>query len=439
MPDAPVAPAVDPGSVAPPSTPNAGGAGAAPAVEAEPQSVNFDFGDGEIIEGRFEDAAPQEERFPDWDKALEEKYKEQPEILKQLKDGHFREKAWRDTGFKSAKEVRQYQQQVNELADSLGRADGLKGVDALRAEAQEWSTVYTGLAAGDIGVAEEFFRENPEAIDNLTPHMLNLWYKANPDNYSVTLSRILMGTLNQPDASGMTLSAQLTQLEQLLGDNDQAKKALQAIRQRFGVYEDLARKQPEKKAPDYDAKAKELDSRERELGLTRLQINATPVVNSAVTQAVKQMLKGKNVPADKVSDIERDVAKAFQEMQIGDPEYQRNLRDVLASGDESRVLRLLKAKIGRSMPGAAKKVVGKYLAFQGKPEPKAEAGAGGVNSGPQKLKWSGEKAPTGQGPHPDAIDFARMIQKHGRQGMRDMLERGEFYAKRDKSDVIYTW
>ena len=54
------------------------GAGAAVAdagaPSAEPESINFDFGEGDVLEGRFEDSAPQTERFPDWDKAIEEKY-----------------------------------------------------------------------------------------------------------------------------------------------------------------------------------------------------------------------------------------------------------------------------------------------------------------------------------------------------------------------------
>lgn len=431
--------AVDPGAVASTAAPDAAAVQTQAPAEAEPQSINFDFGDGEPIEGRFEDSASQEERFPDWDKSLEEKYKDSPEVLKQLKDGHFREKAWRETGFRSAKEVRQFQQQVNEVAESFGRDDGLKGLDAIRAEAQEWATVYTGLAAGDLGVAETFFSENPEAVDNLAPAILNLWHKNNADAYGSTIARIMLNSLNQPDATGMTLAAQINQLESMLGDNEQAKKALAAIRERFAGYAELAGKQPQKKSPDVDARIKEIETRERQLGLSKVQMSAAPVVNGAVSQAVKQLLKGKNVPADKIGEIERDVARAFQELQIGDAEYQRNLMDVLNSGDNGRVLRLLKAKIARSMPTAAKKVIGKYLAFQGKPAPKAEAGAGGVNAGPQKLKWNGEKAPTGVGPHPDAIDFPRMRAKFGQQGMREMLERGEFYAKRDKTDTIYTW
>lgn len=435
MPDEPVV-----GTAAPVVSSPADGADIATAtVEAEPQSVSFDFGDGEPIEARFEEGQLSEDKFPEWDKTLEEKYKEQPETLKQLKDSHFREKAWRDTGFRSAKEVRQYQESVNQVAESLGRSDGLKGLDAIRAETQEWSTVYAGLAAGDLGVAETFFSENPEAIDNLTPAMLNLWYKQNPDNYSSSIARIMLASLNQPDESGMTFAAQLNQLESLLGDNDPAKKAIQAIRDRIGSYAHIAAKQPERKAPDVDSRIKEIETRERALGLNRLQMNAAPVVRTAVAQAVKALLKGANVPAEKMSEIEREVAKSFNELQIGDAEYQRNLQDVLAAGDETRVLRLLKSKIVRSMPQAARRIVAKYKSFQGKPEPKAEAGAGGVNSGPQKLRWQGEKAPTGVGPHPDAIDFSRMRNKLGVSGMREMLERGEFYAKKDTSDTIYVW
>jgi hypothetical protein len=411
----------------------------AAAVEAEPQSIQFDFGDGEPVEAKFEETSAAEDKFPEWDKTLEEKYKEQPEILKQLKDGHFREKSWRDTGFRSAKEVRQYQESVNELAESLGRSDGLKGLDAIKAETQEWATVYAGLASGDLGVAEEFFSENPEAIDNLTPAMLNLWYKQNPENYSSSIARIMLASLNQPDESGMTFAAQLNQLESLLGDNEQAKKAIQAIRERIGSYAQLAAKQPERKAPDVDKRVRDLEARERELGLNRLQMSAVPVVRTAVSQAVKGLLKGKNIPADRMGEIEREVAKEFQSLQLSDKEYQRNLQDVLSSGDESRVTRLLKAKIVRSMPQAAKKVIGRYLSFQGKPEPKSEAGAGGTSSEPTRLKWTGAKDPLGRGPAIDEIDLARMREEFGSNGTKEMLSKGQFYAKRDKSKNIYVW
>lgn len=410
------------------------------AQSAEPTSINFDFGEGETVESRFEDSTPQPERFPDWDKAFDERYAgdEHKDILKMAKDGHFREKAWRDTGFRSAKEVRAYQQSVNELAESLGRTDGLKGVDAIKAEAQEWATVYAGLASGDLGVAETFFRENPEAVDKLTPAMLSIWHKSNPDSYNSVLARVMMNTLGQPDSSGMTMAAQLNQIESLLGDNAQGKKIIQAIRERMAGYEELANRKPEQKPPDFDARARELDARERSLGLTTMQSAAAPIVSRAVSQAVKQLTKGRNIPAETLEKIETELGREFQKNQIGDTDYQRNLQDLLRSGDQDKVLKLLKSKIGRSMATVAREVVRPYLSMQGKPEPRSEAAAGGVDAGPKKMPWSGPKAPTGQGPHPDVIDFAKMRQKHGDGGMKEMLGRGEFYAK-GQGDTIFTW
>ena len=61
-----------------------------------------------------------------------------------------------------------------------------------------------------------------------------------------------------------------------------------------------------------------------------------------------------------------------------------------------------------------------------------------MQSGPKKMPWTGAKAPTGQGPHPDSIDFSAMRAKHGNAGMKEMLERGEFYAK-GQPDITYTW
>lgn len=413
----------------------------APAVSAEPESINFDFGAGEQIEGRFEDSAPREERFPDWDKTLEEKYAsdEHKDLLKLAKDGHFREKAWRDTGFRSAKEVRQFQESVNEVAESFGRQDGLKGLEAIRAEAQEWATVYTGLAAGDMGVAETFFKNNPEAIDKLTPAMLSIWHKESPDNYSSTLARVMMATLSDPDASGMTLLAQLNQLEGLLGDNAQGKHIIKAIRDRMAGYEELASRKPEEKAPDFAKERLEIEQGRREVKLKNLNSEAKPVLRAAASQAIKQILRGRNVPSDTLSEIESDLLQAFQKNQLADTDYQRNLLDVMSSGgNDAKVLKLLKAKIGRSLPTVAKQVVGKYLSMQSKPEPKAEAGAGGVDSGPKKMPWTGQKAPTGVGPHPDVIDFAKMRMKHGDRGTKEMLERGEFYAK-GQGDTTFTW
>jgi len=423
--------------------PAAGGGAAvadtgAPAVAAEPESINFDFGGGETLEGRFEETAPQEERFPDWDKTNEEKYKEQPELLKQLKDSHFREKSWRDTGFKSARDVRQYQQGVNELAESFARKDGLKGLDAIKAEAQEWATVYTGLSAGDMSVAETFFKGNPEAIDKLTPAMLSMWHKNSPDNYSSTLARVMMATLAQPDASGMTMIAQLNQLESLLGDNADGKRIIKAIRDRMAGYEELANKKPAEKAPDYNAERAAIEKDKRQVAFQKLDSAASPVLSKAVSQAIKQLTRGRSIPSETMEKIEQEVSEAFYKNQTGDTEYQRNLRDVIGSGDQDRVLRLLKAKIARSLPGAARTVVGKYLSVAGKQEPRSEAGTGGVSSGPQKMPWTGAKAPTGQGPHPDSINFQGMRQKFGDRKMKEMLENGEFMAK-GQGDQIFTW
>ena len=418
------------------------GAGAAVADSgapaAEPESINFDFGGGETLEGRFEEATPQEDRFPDWDKTNEEKYKEQPEILKSLKDAHFREKAWRETGFKSAKDARAYQSSVNELAESFKRSDGLKGIEAIKAEAAEWANLYTGLASGDLGVAETFFKNNPEAIDKLTPNMLSMWHKSNPDNYSTSLARVMMATLATPDASGMTLNAQINQLESLLGDNAEGKKIIAAIRNRMAGYEEMAGRKPAEKTPDFQKERQAIDKDKRQIAFQKLDSAASPVVSKAVSQAAKQLTKGRNIPADTMEKIEQEISMAFYKNQTGDTEYQRNLRDVIESGDQDRVLRLLKAKIARSLPGAARTVVGKYLSVAGKQEPRAEAGSGGVQSGPKKMPWTGAKAPTGQGPHPDVIDYAAMRNKFGNSKMKEMLEAGEFMAK-GQPDITYTW
>jgi hypothetical protein len=248
----------------------------------------------------------------------------------------------------------------------------------------------------------------------------------------------MMATLAQPDASGMTMIAQLNQLETLLGDNPQGKQIIKAIRDRMAGYEELAGRKTAEKTPDFDARARELEVRERQLGLTTLQSSAAPVVSKAVSQAIKQLTKGRTIPAETLDKIEAEVAKAFQDNQIGDSEYQRNLQDVLGSGDQAKVLRLLKAKIARSLPGAARTVVGKYLSMAGKSEPRAEAGTGGVNSGQKKMPWTGQKAPTGQGPHPDVIDYPAMRAKFGNRKTAEMLEAGEFLAKGQR-DTIFTW
>jgi hypothetical protein len=417
------------------------GAGAAVAdtgaPAAEPESINFDFGGGETLEGRFEEATPQEDRFPDWDKANEEKYKEQPEILKSLKDAHFRERAWRETGFKSAKDARTYQSSVNELAESFKRSDGLKGIEAIKAEATEWANLYTGLAQGDLGVAETFFKSNPDAIDKLTPNMLSMWHKSNPDNYNTKLSDLMIRTLNQPDASGMTFFAQMNQLESLVKDNPQAKQFFDAMWQRLQHYQEMAKRTPTEKPPDFEAERRAIDKDKRQVAFQKLDSAASPVVSKAVSQAAKQLTKGRNIPAETMEKIEQEISMAFYKNQTGDTEYQRNLRDVIESGDQDRVLRLLKAKVARSLPGAARTVVGKYLSVAGKPEPRAEAGSGGVQSGPKRMPWTGAKSPVG-GPDPNVIDYQAMRNKFGNSKMKEMLEAGEFMAK-GQPDITYTW
>lgn len=411
-----------------------------PAPEA-PQSVSFDFGDGETLEGSFaEEPKPKEQKAREWDKELETKYSEHEEFgphVKQWKDDFYRAKSASDTlakgGFKSPQEAIQYKQSVDELGESFRRDDGLTGIEAIKAEAQDWARMYSGLATGDVSVAKAFFDANPEALGKLTPNLMELWRSTDQAGYNHSGAKMLLSFLSQPDSkTGITAIGALQQLYDAVGDNAAAKKWLDIVAGNINQLAELANKQPEAKPLDFAAKQKEIAAKERKNVFDGMNNKAAPLVDKGIQQSIKVLLGSRKIDDDTMAKIRDEVAAEFFKLQSSDNQYQKNMQDLLASGDEGRILRMVKAKIAKSMPQAAAMVMKKYSAFGPKLEAKSEAGAGGARTGPKIAKWTGEKAPNG-GPLPTVVDTRRTTD--------EMLEKGQFYVwpQHGDKDTIYSW
>ena len=461
MPDAPVVP---PASPAPPAAPNitfgttstpaspapptpvtdtGATEGAAPAIPETPEKYEFKFeGDDEAyaFEEKTDDAQVAEtyDATKPFDPAAEAALKDHPEILKALKDGHYELRQLKSelqkAGFKTTKDLKAYK----------SRIDALGGPDKIEQETSEWATTMTAFQSGDPAVIEKWGKENPDGMVKLFPSMLTWLNTHNPSAYAGSMAKVMKSTLIHQNDQGMSA---LKAFNALYGNADiqkipGAKDLLDAISGTFNDIWEAAKFGGEtargKGAPD--ERQTELDRRERSLQLRDLNAKASPIINTAIDQAMKIAFKGLTLSPDVSKELRSRIAKEFNALQLKDETFQKNARATL--NDPERFLKLLKSAVARNLPIAARREARLYKGIGGgnaqrkaEGQTRTETGAGTQPPG-DRVKFGG---PWKQGgPDPQVIDYEAMRVKWGRKNSMDhMLEHLEFIKK--GSNKIYYW
>ena len=468
MPDAPAppaAPATPPsttpnitfggGTPAPPAPaktpatpPEGGGAETTETTTAPEPPSKFEFKfDGDDEAYTFEESKPDDTEVAEqydatkpFNPAIEELLKDHPEELKALKAGHYELRQLKaelqKAGFKSPKELKAYK----------SRIDALGGPEAIEKEAGEWATAWSGLAAGDPAVLEQFGTEHPEGMAKLSGPMLDWLHKTNPGVWAGHMSKVFMATLTKPNAQGMSALAAFNQLYDLEGikGNAPAEKLLGQIAQVINdVHKASEGAEKVSSGANGDKRAQEFASKERGLYLKEVNMQAGPIVQSAARQAMKVALKGITISKEAEADILADIQRQFNSMQKADDVFQKNARDLLSKNDTDRFLKVLKSAIARNMPRAALREARKYKGLSGgNAQRKAEGAArtetaGGAAGQANRMRYTG---PMKQGgPDPAQIAYSEMRARYGRKETDEMLSRHEFLKKGGDPKVIYFW
>lgn len=441
--DGAAAPAT-PSSPALPASPDTEAAGGSASETTEaPERYDFQFeGDDEkySFEEKTDDTEVREryDATKPFDPAAEAALKDHPEILKALKDGHYElrqlKSALQKAGFKTTKDLTAFK----------SRIDAMGGPEKIEADTREWSETLGAFQSGDPSVLEKWGKENPDGMVKLFPSMLTWLNAHNPSAYAGHMGRVMKSTLIHQNEQGMSA---LKAFNALYGNADiqkipGAKDLLDAISGTFNDVWDAAKLGGDspggKAAPD--KRQTDLDRRERSLQLTELNSKASPIISSAIDQAMKVAFKGIALSPDITKELRSRISQEFNALQMKDETFQKNAKALL--GDPNRFLKLLKSAVARNLPIAVKREARLYKGIGGnnaqrkaESQTRLEAGGGTQPQG-DRIKFAGPFKHGG--PDPDLIDYGAMRMKWGRKGTDERLENHEFLMK-GKGDKVYFW
>lgn len=369
-----------------------------------------------------------------FDPAIEAALKDNPDALKALKQGHYELRQWKGSGFKTPAEVKAYKERI----DTLGGPEQIEGYH------KETESRIAALHSGDESALDWLSKEHPEGMTKLAVPYLNRLSKAAPAVWAREMGKVFMATLLQPNAQGMSSLAAFNSLYDAVGDNPAAKKLLSQIADTINSVDKAAKSSGEEQGRNAGAseESRKLEVEKRTVYLQKVNINASPLVDSAAKQALKVALKGRKLSPEVEKDILTDIKTGFNNLQKQDATFQQNASDLLKNQDTDRFLRVLKSAISRNMPRAALREARKYKGLAGDTSQRRAEGqsrtesAAGSSALPQRVKYTG---PMKQGgPDPAQIDYAQMRSQFGRKGTDEMLGRREFLKKGD-AKTIFTW
>lgn len=455
MPEVAAGTGSSPGAAAPPAAPSitfGGGAPAAPppapstpapdATATTPETPDFEFSfEGDTEKYRYQEDKPTEETpvydaSKPFDPQIEERLKDTPELLKGLKQGHYELRQWKGQGFKNPAELKAYRDRI----------EALGGADTIEKDATETNSRIAQLHSGDEAAIQWLAKEHPEGFTKLAGAYLKQLQANAPGIWAREMASVMMATLKQPNAQGMSPLAAFNQLYDLDGikDNPAAQKLLSQIAETLNAVAKAAASSPAEGGTGGGAhteEAQKLSMERHTIYLQKVNLQADPIINSAAQQAIKAAFKGLKLSAESQTEILKDIKTEFNRLQKQDETFQANARDLLRKNDTERFIRVLKAAIARNMPRAALREARKFKGLSGdqatrraEGQARTETPAGGSPQA-QRVRYSG---PMKQGgPDPSLIDYAEMRARFGRKGTDEMLGRREFLKKGDSKTTFF--
>lgn len=357
----------------------------------------------------------------------------------------YENRAFRDAGFKDAASAQNHLRDLNQIAISLGRKDGLTGLDAVKAEAQEWATVQTGFRNGDEGVVKGWMEElSPESAEKVMGHALKHYQTKNPQGWSHQMARMFMGELRAPNARGESILTALNRMAEKAGNDKEMTAAVNTIAEAVNAIDEIARKAPV--APDNNPKLsqkeQELQTKERQLQAKSLSMRIMPQITSAAEKAAKTVLNGRSLGGEEFKDFAKEIQDEYTRVTRADATFQANAKKLLEANDQDGFERLTRSNIQKNMPTAAKNINRKYGKFgsqreerRAESEARIEGPAGGSGNG-NVMRYNGKLV--NGGPDPAVIDWARMRTVTGsKKGAEDMMFERKFFVKGDAKNTYY--
>jgi|SRR5581483_2468100 len=413
---------------------------APPADTGAEDSFEFTFeGDGEKY--RHEEPEKQTEEIDlgydaakPFDPAIEAALKDHPDALKALKQGHYELRQWKGNGFKTPAELKAFKTKVDDLG----------GLQQIETDAKEWSDTWSKFQQGDESVLDTWIKDNPQGMVKLSGPMLARLNKAAPQVWAKHMGQVFMQTLLAPNQQGRSTLAAFNDLYNHVPADSPARKLLDQIAETINMVDKAAKAEVGEGAGSGPANddRKKLDIEKHTLYLKSVNLQASPLIDSAARQAIKIAFKGMRLSGDAQVELLNDIKNSFNALQKKDATFQQNANDLLRSGDTEKFLRVLKSAIARNMPMAAKREARKYKGISGdtgtrraEAQSRTESPAG-TTPAPKEIRYNGPMIQGG--PDPSQIDYPAMRNKYGRKGTEELLGQRKF-LKKGGGDTIYIW
>jgi hypothetical protein len=337
--------------------------GAESTEEAEPVETSTET--GPIIDGK---------RLSEGAKAtLAEIKAKDPKLAAQIKSALFSADALRRQLPGGLKEVATLRQQIEEIG-------GPDGIQALKAEQQEWNALDQQFAAGDPKFVDNIAEGSPESFVALAPAVFAKYAELNQEGYSAYVSKVFVADMQ---AEGIPLA--LERLQDFIGDNPKAMEIWQKIAGYVNRVNGMAQKpvnspvKPGNAAPD--DRERQLTEREESLTRTEWKGATDSERMNVFNSEFARLTAGR-----KISDVQKAAIKELYASRLmaaarKTQNFNSNIDRYFSSRDRAGYLRYMGSFYKQEIPKALRSAIDSVMPSKPGPAARPPVAAAPVSAG----------------------------------------------------------
>lgn len=289
-----------------------------------------------------------------------------PKLAAQLKSALFTADALRRAVPGGLKEVAELRQQI----ENLGGADGIQ---AMRAEQQQWKALDEQFVSGDPKFIESIAEASPEAFAKIAPAAFAKFQELHPEGYSAYVSQVFVADMLQ---EGIPLA--LERLQDFIADNPKALQVWQKLAGYVNRVNGFAQKPVN--APAMQQRPQAGDDRERMLTEREQNLTRTEWRGAADSERMNvfnaeyaRLTAGRKIGDSQAAAIKELYVSRLSAALRKAPHFNANIDKYFANKDRSGYLRYIGSLYKQEIPKALRSAVDSVL--PAKPGPAAKPAA----------------------------------------------------------------
>lgn len=314
-------------------------------------------------------------------------------------------------------------QAAREEHELIATSGGAEGISKLREDGQFFKSAAQQFLKGDPAFVKDLFEEDPIAAALHVPIMLDAYKERDKAGYQTTLAQLWDKEFTAVGLRERGLNPLKAAIQS--GNKEEALSILDSIDNWQSSISDVARRAEDPRVKTLLAeRAKQHETREQSEKTEFLKTYRTEAVNAVVEDGAKVFdshFKGRKVSPEDRTDLLREAFALANRQVEADEDFKKQRDDHLGRGDSAAAMKLTRARFGKVLPEAVKRIARRYGMFSGQPRT-------APNSGSQPTGSQPAGGTTAQGftkinalPAPEDIDRAK--------SSRDMLRTGRAILK----------